>query len=199
MANQSIHLKNLVFITGAAKSGKSLLAEKIARRGNSNVFYLATMPELKNDQELNYKLNEHKKRRPDDWQTIEKQLAIHEEIDRFKNENSICIIDCLSLYVSNIMLEKTRTYDYQSQTENLKNQIEFLIETIKKQDKVQFILVTNEVGWSVVPENKSARIYRELLGIANQKLAACADQVYLCVSGVTIKIKADNIDVFNPA
>ena len=189
------HLKNLILITGSAKSGKSELAEKIAGDSKGPVFYLATMPILDEDPELLYKIETHRKRRPESWQTIEEETGIENAIDGLNNQASTCIIDCLSLYVSNIMLSETLENE-KAWFEEVNKQIDELLACIGRNEKIFFLVVSNEVGWSVVPDNKQARLYRDLLGIANQKTASQADQVYLCVSGVTVKIKADNIDLF---
>lgn len=183
------HLDNLVLITGGAKSGKSSLAEKLASETNSNVVYIATMPRIEGDRELDYKIENHQKRRPNHWSTVEKSFDLESTIDQFENNNSICIIDCLSLLVSNLMHNEGFDSEQSILEEKLESSISLLIESIGKKPAVRFIVVTNEVGLSVVPENKSARVYRELLGLANQSVAKSASTVYLCCSGIPIKIK----------
>lgn len=189
-------LENLVLITGGARSGKSTLAEKLAGERSSNVVYLATMPRIEEDEELEAKIHAHKSRRPSSWRTVEETLEIADVIENLTNSDSACLIDCLSAYVSNIMYhleQKTDLAKDAKQVETLKEVMQSglnkLLESIERKNKILFIIVTNEVGWSIVPENKNARIFRELLGAANQTLARSADSMYLCCSGITIRVK----------
>lgn len=182
-------LDNLILITGGAKSGKSALAESLAKK-SSNVYYLATMPKIEGDDELIIKIKEHQKFRPSNWITIEKECEIDEEIEKLDNESSILILDCLSTYVSNIMFRQSKDCSLDKLSEKMHSSLTKLTKVLLSKDKIQFIVVTNEVGWSIVPENKSARLYRDLLGKANQYMAKSAREVYLCVSGITMKIKS---------
>lgn len=189
MDTEPFSLDNLILITGGAKSGKSTLAESLAIQEKSNVYYVATMPRIKDDEELSFKINEHRKRRPANWTTIEKETLIELEIEKLKNVSSTLIVDCLSTYVSNIMLGEDKESSYEEQSERMFSNLKNLAEVLLSKDKIRFIVVTNEVGWSIVPENKSARLYRDLLGAANQYMSKSANQVFLCVSGITLKIK----------
>lgn len=151
------------------------------------------MPNLPNDPELARKVLLHRSRRPPSWQTIEKELDIHTEFEKLPEGPGTCVIDCLSLYVSNLMLKEKNT-DYS--VEGLK-QIESTVSAalsqltarIAERSDWTFILVTNEVGWSIVPDNEMARAYRDLLGQANQLVAQAAWSVYLSCAGLKIKLK----------
>lgn len=193
-------LNNLIVITGGARSGKSLFAEELARRSEKPVSYLATMPRLANDPELDFKVEQHQNRRPLSWQTIEAELDIHERLKTLAPGPGVCVIDCLSLYVSNMMLDSLKETDEFVSPETLRkldrrvsDAITSLSETIAQRTDWDFVIVTNEVGWSVVPDNKMARIYKDLLGNANQSLAAKASTVYLACIGLRIKLKENGV------
>lgn len=197
MQSTNPYLDNLLLITGGAKSGKSLLAEDLATKTNSNVYYLATMPKIQGDKELDYKIKEHKQRRPKTWQTIEKELSIDLVVKELKNKKSVCVIDCLSTYVSNIMHKEGFQCDQEHLIKILENSLAKLMAMINEKNHIQFIIVTNEVGLSVIPENKNARLYRELLGTANQIIARASNKVYFCCSGITMKIKSGGKEILN--
>lgn len=193
-------LDNLTVITGGARSGKSLFAEELAIKSALPVTYLATMPHIANDSELSFKVAQHRARRPANWQTIESELAVHEKLDGLPTGPGTCVIDCLSLYVSNIMLEVLSDATEPVQPDTLRQldqrvteAIALLSAAISRRQDLTFIVVTNEVGWSVVPDNKMARIYKDLLGNANQTLASNASTVYLACVGLKIKLKENGL------
>lgn len=187
-------------ITGGARSGKSLFAEQLARDSGKPVSYLATMPRLPDDAELEFKVEMHRVRRPSEWQTIESELSIHEPLEKLPAGPGICVIDCLSLYVSNMMLDSLKDCDVEvspailrALDKRVSEAVHKLSETVSSRSDWNFIVVTNEVGWSVVPDNKMARLYKDLLGFANQTLAARAFTVYLACIGLRIKLKENGI------
>lgn len=203
MLENQEHLKNLIVITGGARSGKSKFAEQLARESNLDVAYVATMPRVADDEELCYKIEKHKAQRPQSWTTYEAEREIHETLERLPEGPGVCLVDCLSLYVSNMMLAAVHLNGCNEPSfENpvspavlsrldteIDRAIDALIDSIRNRPDLRFIVVTNEVGWSVVPDNKAARIYKDLLGEANQKLAQAADTVYLACSGLKVKLK----------
>jgi|AGTN01.1.fsa_nt_gi Adenosyl cobinamide kinase/adenosyl cobinamide phosphate guanylyltransferase len=202
LENQN-HLKNLIVITGGARSGKSKFAEQLAHESNLDVAYVATMPRVADDEELCYKIEKHRQQRPQSWTTYEAERSIHQTLTKLPKGPGVCIIDCLSLYVSNMMLSAVPLNGASEHTfENpvsprvlsrldreIDESIEEMIDSIRNRQDLTFIVVTNEVGWSVVPDNKAARIYKDLLGEANQKMAQVADTVYLACSGLKVKLK----------
>lgn len=202
LENQS-HLKNLIVITGGARSGKSKFAEQLARESKLDVAYVATMPRVADDEELCYKIEKHRQQRPQSWTTYEAERSVHETLTKLPQGPGVCIIDCLSLYVSNLMLSAVPLNGTSENTfenpvspsvlsrldKEISDSIDKLIDSIRNRRDLTFIVVTNEVGWSVVPDNKAARIYKDLLGEANQKMAQAADTVYLACSGLKVKLK----------
>lgn len=212
MLENQDHLKNLIVITGGARSGKSKFAEQLARESNLDVAYVATMPRIADDEELCYKIEKHRQQRPQTWTTYEAERSIHQTLTALPKGPGVCIIDCLSLYVSNMMLSAIPLNGSEAQEPPIKGDkqsfenpvsptvlsrldreidgsIDQLITSIRNRPDLTFIIVTNEVGWSVVPDNKAARVYKDLLGEANQKMAQAADTVYLACAGLKVKLK----------
>lgn len=183
-------LSNLTLITGGARSGKSLLAEQIGRDSNTPVVYLATMEEMHDDPETVMRIDLHRSRRPHDWTTIEAPFDLSGAILKLPDQKQTCIIDCLSLLISNILLktngEGTRLPEARDQ---VLAEIGKVLEAIKQRNDVNFVAVTNEVGSGIVPENALARSYRDLLGETNQIIAQAANAVFLMCVGLKLQLK----------
>jgi adenosylcobinamide kinase/adenosylcobinamide-phosphate guanylyltransferase len=186
-------MMKIVFITGGARSGKSSFAEKMAMKSGKKVVYVATAQVL--DQEMAMRVNLHKKRRPKNWKTIEEPKLLSKVLkDIGINEAfidcNLVLIDCIALLVSNwLPLEKAEEKSlWSSLRKNLLDEIEAMLDNAKniRQD---VIIVSNEVGSGIVPEYPLARLYRDLLGEANQLIARAADEVFFMVSGLPMKIK----------
>ncbi|MBC7998337.1 MAG: bifunctional adenosylcobinamide kinase/adenosylcobinamide-phosphate guanylyltransferase [Leptolyngbya sp.] len=183
-------LKNLTLITGGARSGKSLLAEQLALAGQRPVVYLATMEELKDDAESVIRINLHRSRRPSNWHTIEAPNNLSEVITSLENKQQTCIIDCLSLLVSNILLKADALGEgLLPARDKVACEVESVLEAINTKPEITFLTVTNEVGSGIVPENALARSYRDLLGESNQTFARQAATVYFTCVGLNIKLK----------
>ena len=176
----------IILVTGGARSGKSLFAEKLALKlGGGRAAYIATAQIF--DDEMAYRIKIHKERRGDNWTTFEAPFAAEEKIlEAAKNFNAI-LFDCVTIYISNFLCA-TELDDKKFLYENLRGMIQKLIDAAKTSNAT-IIFVTNEVGGGIVPENKLARCFRDLAGLANQMLAAQADKVFLTVAGIAIDIK----------
>lgn len=187
-----IHVQNLTLITGGVRSGKSIFAEQLAKQSNKTVHYIATMPVLDEDAEQQQRIQRHRARRPSDWQTIEAPYTLPEEIAKLCSASGFCLIDCLSVYISNIILGDTPdcgpSKPYELEARVLAD-VELVLEGISRCTTIDFVIVTNEVGWGVVPDNQLARAYRDFLGIANQMIAQQAREVWLTVAGIPAKVK----------
>jgi len=176
----------LIFITGGARSGKSNLAEKMAISLGKPVAYIATGQPL--DEEMAHRIKKHKNKRPTDWKTYEEPIKVRELVSRLGLEKEVILIDCLTLLTSNLLLKK------EDKVEDSKWQEEILLE-IKKLAEIsykvpaQVIIVSNEVGMGLVPDNPMGRVYRDILGRANSIIADKADEVFMMVSGIPLKIK----------
>ena len=176
----------IILITGGARSGKSTFAEKFALKlGGGRAAYIATAQIF--DSEMAYRVELHKSRRGDAWTTFEAPVAAHDTITAAGKNFSAILFDCVTVYVSNFLCaadldDEAELYD------NLRGLIVKLIDAALTVDATT-IFVTNEVGGGIVPDNKLARRFRDLAGLANQMLAAQADKVFLTVAGIPVDIK----------
>lgn len=186
----SSDVKNLTLITGGARSGKSAFAESLANADGGPVLYVATMEEIAEDKEAVERIKRHRDRRPQSWKTIELPLAVHRAVQDIPESTAVCLVDCLSLYVSNMLLSMDeKSVALPDLEAAIFTAAGDLLATMKSKPKTHFIVVTNEVGWGIVPQHKLARTYRDLLGVVNQQFAAAAGQVWLSCVGLQIKLK----------
>jgi adenosylcobinamide kinase/adenosylcobinamide-phosphate guanylyltransferase len=172
-------MSEIIFITGGAKSGKSRLAEELAERLGAPLGYIAT-GEPK-DAEMLERITRHRERRGPAWQTIEEPLNLvkvaKDHDDRFKG----MLVDCITLWLANLLGK------YNDPQRVLGEVVSFI--TAFPTLKNTLILVSNEVGMGIVPENALARNFRDLAGEANELLAKAADEVYVMFSGLPLKLK----------
>lgn len=184
------HKKNLTLITGGARSGKSELAEELARGSKLAVHYLATMALWPDDSEGVARIAKHRLRRPSDWTTIEAPQALAQVVSELPAGPGVVIIDCLSLYVSNLTLDGYQEESDPYQREELvAKSVEDVLSEIAKREDLEFIAVTNEAGCGIVPESRLSRAYRDFLGTANQLFARQAAVVWLLVAGLKLQLK----------
>jgi len=178
--------RKLIFIIGGARSGKSDFAEKMANSLGKSIAYLATGQPL--DKEMARRIKKHKSKRSIDWETYEEPIEVRELVSHLGLEKEVILIDCLTLLTSNLLLQK------KDKVEDLKWQEEILLEIKKLAENsykvpAQVIIVSNEVGMGLVPDNALGRVYRDILGKANSIIANKADEVFVMVSGIPLKIK----------
>jgi adenosylcobinamide kinase/adenosylcobinamide-phosphate guanylyltransferase len=174
-------LSSLIFITGGARSGKSSLALQLAKESGGKVAFVATA--RSGDQEMAERILIHKRSRPKEWTTVEEPADIPSALALARGHD-VVIIDCLTLLLSNLMLEGNRF----GETDQILDKIEALAQASRSFDGT-VIVVSNEVGMGIVPENELARKFRDTSGRANQIMAEAADEVYICLSGIPVKIK----------
>lgn len=143
------------------------------------------------DEEMKQRIKKHKASRPADWRTLEVSTHIGKAISAVMTGEGVVVIDCITLLINNIFGEFTdatgKIYGEKLEKE-LGTETDELIDCIK-QSKASFVIVTNEVGLGIVPENEMARLYRDSLGRMNQRLAAVVDEVYLMVAGIPVRVK----------
>lgn len=172
----------LVLVTGGARSGKSAFAQEEARKlGGDGVSFIATAQAL--DAEMAERIRYHRSERPPGWETLEEPLNVPAALRRARH--GVVLLDCLALWVSNLLL---REPDPVENSQALCPYVEELLDAWQQTGK-RLLVVTNEVGLGIVPENPLARRYRDLLGWANARLAREADAVYLMVAGLPLKLK----------
>ncbi len=173
----------LIFITGGARSGKSKYAAKLAKNISRKVLFLATG--AAKDEEMKKRIEEHKKSRPTYWETVEKTKDIASALLNIKSSYKVVIIDCLTFLISNLLLDGINE-------KTILEEIRKIVEIILKNDYT-VIVISNEVGGGIVPDNKLGRKFRDTAGLANQIITESAQQVYLVVSGIPLKIKGETL------
>jgi adenosylcobinamide kinase/adenosylcobinamide-phosphate guanylyltransferase len=166
-----------ILITGGIKSGKSRFALKLAREmEEAEKIFIATARPI--DKEMQDKIERHKKERGSDFKIVEE--AIHLGTVLKKINPSTAIIDCLTLWLSNLFFEVEESEKLQ--------EMESLI-TVLKEFRGNLIIVTNEVGLGIIPQDEISRRYQAELGILNQKVAEACNEIYVIISGIPFKIK----------
>jgi len=182
----------LILVTGGARSGKSSFAEETVRSFGDKVLYIATA--IAFDDEMKERIRRHRLQRPANWETLEAFRDFDRLLPGMLKGRDAVLLDCVTVMVSNIMLQKAMDWEKLSVEEvndverEVTGQVGTLLAIIKDAD-IPFILVTNELGMGVVPPYALGRAVRDIAGRVNQQLARVADEVYLCVSGIPVKIK----------
>ncbi len=173
----------LILITGGSRSGKSGFALETAARFTGPRVFLATALGL--DEEMRQRIQAHRKSRPAGWSVVEEPRALtpalHAALGR--DRAGSVIVDCITIWISNLLLED----DAFGEAEAAAKAGE--LAEAAHGTGAGVIVVTNEVGSGVVPDNALARRFRDCAGRANQVLAREAAEVYLCVSGIAVAIK----------
>jgi len=177
----------ITLVTGGARSGKSTFAEKLFD-GKKDVVYIATS--IVSDHEMEERINHHRNSRPNYWRTFEGYKELQKALGLEMNY----LLDCITIMVSNIMFDVTKDLEYINAT--LQNEVEDkvmdelgkLIQYVKL-NNLDLVLVTNEIGNSIIPEHHVSRVFRDIQGRVNQRVAALANQVYLVCCGIPVKIK----------
>lgn len=176
-------------ITGGVRSGKSSYAEALAKHFSDEVLYIATLEP--SDEEMKTRISKHKARRPKTWRLIETKFELAQSVQ--ESSENVVLIDCLSGFVSNRVLE----YEHLGEDvviEKVLQAISELTGILKQTDKT-IIIVTNEVGDGVVPAYALGRWFRDALGLANQRVAKTADAVVLVTVGLPQTLKGTFPDV----
>ena len=157
-------------------------------RGRGGVVYIATAEAL--DEEMVARIQHHREARPDDWQTRELPAGVGQALMVDPPQSGTILLDCLTLLVSNLLLQSDSADDNAKEEEieqRVDQEIDSLIEAIQT-IPADWIVVSNEVGMGLVPPYPLGRIYRDLLGRANQRLAQHADIVVLMVAGMPMRL-----------
>lgn len=169
----------VVFVTGGSRSGKTTFAlrEGAQATGAGRKVYIATAQAL--DAEMAERIGRHRKERGSAWETVEAPVRLDKAVRGCASANVI-VIDCLTLWLSNLLCGGLSVEEAQAA----------LLAALGDLDgPVQAWVVSNEVGMGIVPENDMARLFRDMAGRLNQAVAQVADEVYLMVSGLPVKVK----------
>lgn len=191
-------MSKIMMVTGGARSGKSSFAEsKVHELAESRkpckVVYLATATSC--DDEMAHRIAKHRASRPSEWITIE-QFQDFQDLDLIfdLHEAKVILLDCLGFMLNNIMFynlvdfEDCAISQFEEVEKNMLLEIEKLVELVRRKD-LDLVVVTNEVGMSLVPPDQISRYYRDILGRANRTMAAISDEVVLVVAGIALNIK----------
>lgn len=184
----------LVFILGGARSGKSRAAESLAQSGGRPVTYVATA--VAADDEFRTRVTEHRRRRPPEWETVEEPVAVTAAVAA--RPGRTLIVDCLGFLVTNVLFDAAVDPESDSSTSDPSRAeaaerralelVEELAAAAAGHDGL-VIVVSNEVGQGVVPPYPAGRLFRDVLGRANQIMAAHAQQVLYMVAGIPVVLR----------
>ena len=166
----------IILVLGGARSGKSVFAETLVDQSGLLKCYLATAQVY--DDEMRSRVDEHKLRRGPEWELAEEPLELCGALAQVASKDMAVLVDCLTLWVTNLMMAGR---DQALEADALASSLRTLPGTI--------VLVSNEVGQGIVPENAMARAFRDHAGLLHQKVAAVADEVYFVTAGLPQKLK----------
>jgi len=164
------------FVLGGARSGKSSYAEKLVEGSGLQPIYLATGRAF--DTEMENRISVHRNSRGDEWQTVEEPLDLVGALQKHAGHDRFVLVDCLTLWITNLMMAE----------QNIAAETETLVAALP-QLSGQVVFVSNEVGLSIVPENRMAREFRDHAGFLHQAVASVADEVYFIAAGLPLKMK----------
>jgi len=169
-----------IFITGGCRSGKSRHALTLAHRVAGEKMYVATAEAL--DSEMGDRITRHQQERGEGWQTFEEPRELSKVFKQLDDRVGVLILDCLTLWVSNWLMQDCTQEFIMDEARRLMDQCEKM--------QCQIIIVTNEVGAGIVPENKLARDFRDIVGEVNQLVATRCEEVIHMVSGIPAVLKS---------
>lgn len=185
-------MSDLVLITGGARSGKSSFAELLAAQPGLPVIYIATAQVY--DDEMAIRVKKHREQRPANWGLVEEPLAIPSVLENLRKENAVVLLDCVTLWLTNLLLadypegSSNDPFRYDEKEKEILHQVRAVAQ-LAQEITPQVLLVSNEVGQGIVPDNPLSRAYRDLAGRANQILGHAANKVYYVVAGYPIEVK----------
>jgi adenosylcobinamide kinase/adenosylcobinamide-phosphate guanylyltransferase len=168
-----------VLVLGGARSGKTAFAEQLAIRGGAKPAYLATAEAL--DAEMRDRVASHQASRGVKFATIEEPLALSDALIKAAKKHDIILVDCLTLWITNLLVAN----------EDVALAVSELGATLVQLKTARVILVSNEVGLGIVPDNAMARTFRDLTGAAHQRLAEICDDVYFVAAGLPLTLKGE--------
>ncbi len=187
----------LILVIGGARSGKSTFAEQLAIKSGRSVAYIATA--TASDDDMRDRIARHQSVRPSSWLTIEEPLHLAEAVQRATSLADVVLLDCITVWLSNWLLAQEELRPLSSTpsslySERAMQEIEALLQTAATLDASgptckKLVVVTNEVGLGIVPAYALGRVYRDILGLVNKRLARDASRVYLMIAGLAVDIK----------
>ncbi len=184
-------MSKVIMITGGSRSGKSVLAEKkAAEYGKRSVLYIATA--IATDEDMKERIRIHQERRDSEWGTYEGYRDLGDVIR--ETEKNTILLDCVTVLITNILFEEERDFDTISKEEiagieaDVMKELGNIIKGARDGNKT-LILVTNELGMSMVSSYRLGRIFTDMAGKANQLIASLSEEVYLSISGIPLRLR----------
>jgi adenosylcobinamide kinase / adenosylcobinamide-phosphate guanylyltransferase len=166
-----------VLVLGGARSGKTGFAERVAMRAGEHPLYLATAEAL--DAEMRERVRLHQEQRHKSFATLEEPFALSTALKAASKTHDVILVDCLTLWISNLL----------GANRDVTAAVDELIATLPQIDTTRVILVSNEVGLGIVPDNALARTFRDLAGAAHQRLAEICSDVHFVIAGLPMTLK----------
>ena len=166
-------------VLGGARSGKTAFAEGLAMRSGSKPVYLATAEAL--DAEMRERVASHQRGRGERFATIEEPIALSDAVLVAAREHDVILVDCLTLWITNLLIAN----------QDVAMAVSELGATLVQLKTARVVMVSNEVGLGIVPDNAMARTFRDLAGSAHQRLAEACDDVYFVVAGLPMTLKGE--------
>lgn len=172
--------EKITLVIGGCRSGKSSHALSLADAipGDRKIFIATSVP---TDSEMEKRVTKHRQERGILWTTVEEPLEIADIIDRLSKSSDVILVDCLTLWTSNLMFNNLGEAAIELRLQSLASSLD--------RSHCPVILVSNEVGAGIVPENTLARQFRDMAGFVNQRIAAAAHGVVWMVAGIPVQIK----------
>lgn len=170
-----------VLVLGGARSGKTGFAERLAMRAGESPLYLATAQAL--DAEMRERVRLHQQQRHKRFATLEEPIALTTALKAAAKSHDVILVDCLTLWITNLL----------GTNHDVAAAVEELATTLPMIESSQVILVSNEVGLGIVPDNPLARTFRDLAGAAHQRLAQICTDVHFVVAGLPMTLKGERL------
>jgi adenosylcobinamide kinase / adenosylcobinamide-phosphate guanylyltransferase len=183
-------LKTVKLILGGARSGKSTFAQEYARKNANRVLFVATA--TAGDEDMRLRIEKHRSERPACWRTLEAYLHVGCRIEAEIGDAELVIIDCITLLINNLFACYDEAVFDNIQDSVLESRARSEIgelQTCLTKSTASFLIISNEVGLGIVPDNRMGRLYRDILGRVNQMLSQSSDEVYLLVAGIPLRVK----------
>ncbi|MGC9964042.1 MAG: bifunctional adenosylcobinamide kinase/adenosylcobinamide-phosphate guanylyltransferase [Syntrophobacteraceae bacterium] len=177
MTITDLDLRTPLLVLGGAKSGKSTWAESVVNSFAPPYIYVATAQGF--DDEMKLRIERHRERRKDMWETIESPAGLQDTLKSLNGRSKAVLLDCITLWLSNLLC---------SESAEPEASVEGLCKVIEAVD-YPLVIVSNEVGAGIVPDNPLARKFRDLSGSTNQRLARICASVYLVTAGLPLRLK----------
>lgn len=178
-------MSRLILVGGGARSGKSRFALARARAAGPRRIFVATAEPL--DAEMAERIGRHRAERADVFGTIEEPVALAEVLERAQDRADVILVDCLTLWVSNLLVRGAAPDDVAGHFDRLL--------AVLDRRRAHIVLVTNEVGMGVVPETALGRSFRDHTGLLHQRLSAVADEIYLGVMGTVLRLRPGPVEI----